>query len=101
MMQDLKDASEKFSARHGIGEIALSGEEEYLGQLQAAFDAGALWAARHRPSHDEQVKDVDMILNGLGFGILTTASGQVDAHRRYAAVEIVNALPLSDGKEEA
>jgi hypothetical protein len=84
-----------------VGNLALGGEEEYLGQLQVAFQAGALWATRHRPDHDQQVADVDVILKGLGFGILTTAPDQVDAHRRYAAVEIVDALPISDSKEES
>ena len=101
MMSDLGAASKRFVEGHGIGEIALGGEEEYLWKLRSAFEAGALWAARHRPDHDEQVNNVDMILKGMGFGILTAALGQVDAHRRYAAVEIVDALPLSDGKEES
>ncbi|MCI1868502.1 hypothetical protein [Bifidobacterium crudilactis] len=101
MIRDLGAASKRFVEGHGIGEVALGGEEEYLGQLQVAFQAGAFWATRHRPDHDQQVADVDVILKGLGFGILTTEQSQVDAHIRYAAVEIVDALPLSDGKEEA
>ena len=101
MMRELGAAAKRFVEGHGIGEIALGGEEEYLGQLRVAFQAGALWATRHRPDHEQQVADVDVILKGLGFGILTTEQGQVDAHRRYAAVEIVDALPLSDGKEES
>lgn len=101
MMRDLSEASENFARQHGIGEISHDPEVEYKSMMRTAFEAGALWAAWHSPDHDQQVADVDMILKGLGFGILTTATDQVDAHRRYAAAEIVEALPLSDGKEEA
>lgn len=101
MMRDLGEASENFARQHGIGEISHDPAVEYKSMMRSAFEAGALWAARHSPDHDQQVDDVDVILKGLGFGILTTARGQVDAHRRYAAVEIVNALPLSDGKEKS
>lgn len=90
MMRGMSDASEYFAGQLG-----------YKGMMRTAFESGALWATRHKPDHDQQVADVDAILKGLGFGILTTESGQVDAHRRYAAVEIVDALPLSDGKEES
>lgn len=101
MMRNLGDASEEFAAQHGIGEIALDGAAGYKRQMRTAFEAGAIWATRHKPDHDQQVADVDVILKGLGFGILTTEQSQVDAHRRYAAVEIVDILPLSDSKEES
>jgi hypothetical protein len=101
MMRDLSDASENFAGQHDISEIALDATAGYKSMMLTAFEAGAFWATRHRPDHDQQVADVDVILKGLGFGILTTARDQVDAHRRYAAVEIVDALPLSDSKEES
>lgn len=101
MMRDLSEASKNFARQHGIGEISHDAAAEYKIMMRVAFEASALWATRHRPDHDEQVNDVDVILKGLWFGILTAALGQVDAHRRYAAVEIVDALPLSDSKEES
>lgn len=101
MMRNLSEASENFAGQHGVGEIALDATVGYKSMMRTAFEAGALWATRHRPDHDQQVADVDVILKGLGFGILTTAPDQVDAHRRYAAVEIVDALPISDSKEES
>lgn len=101
-------------ARHFLTEGKGMEFDRWLAAHDAQIRAEA-WDEGHRTAIDDlnnpdcfsgtpnpyQVNNVEMILKGMGFGILTAALGQVDAHRRYAAVEIVDALPLSDSKEES